>query len=167
MERSWREVGTADVLLLVVDQTIGCGETEQNILRTKPDQVPALIVFNKIDLARDGAEFAIPNYWGYPCVGVSAKTGAGMDSFDNALGTVVGVSASSGEDLFMARERHLDALKLANECIERAMAETQEARLELLAEELRLAQEALGSITGAISSDELLGEIFRRFCIGK
>jgi tRNA modification GTPase len=95
---------------------------------------------------------------------VSAKTGAGLDALRAALLEAAGWS-SRGESVFLARERHLRALELARAHVEAAAA--QAAHWEFFAEELRLAQEALGAITGRVSADELLGEIFSRFCIGK
>jgi len=94
---------------------------------------------------------------------LSAKTGAGLDALRAALLEAVGWS-SRGESVFLARERHLRALELANGHL---AAAGQLAQWEFFAEELRLAQEALGTITGRVSADDLLGEIFSRFCVGK
>jgi len=116
-------------------------------------------VLNKIDLVsgaapgkRDGA------------VHVSAKTGAGLDALRAELLEAAGWNAR-GESVFLARERHLRALEQARARL--AAAAAQDAHWEFFAEELRLAQEALGAITGQVSADDLLGEIFSRFCIGK
>ena len=95
---------------------------------------------------------------------MSAKTGAGLDALRRAILQAAGWSAT-GESAFLARERHLRALATAREHLSSASAQTE--RWELFAEELRLAHEALGSITGAFGADDLLGEIFSRFCIGK
>jgi tRNA modification GTPase len=118
-----------------------------------------LTVVNKIDLVpgvvagRRGNE-----------VYVSAKTGEGIDVLRAAMLEAAGWT-SRGETVFLARERHLRALGIARVHLEAAAA--QAARWELFAEELRLAQEALGEITGSVTADDLLGEIFSRFCIGK
>lgn len=95
---------------------------------------------------------------------MSAKTGEGLGLLHDELLRVAGWSGS-GEDVVLARERHLEALAVASEKLE--LAERQLGRIELCAEELRLAQEALSRITGEFSADDLLGEIFSRFCIGK
>jgi len=97
-------------------------------------------------------------------VWLSAKTGAGIDLLREAVLKTIGWQ-SAGEGLHMARERHLQALKAAREHLQRASGQGQ--RPELFAEELRLAQDALSSITGEFTADDLLGEIFARFCIGK
>jgi len=97
-------------------------------------------------------------------VWVSAKTGAGLDALRHALLEAAGWSGA-GEPVYLARERHLRALVRAQAHLDAAC--TQLAQWELFAEELRLAQEALAEITGEFSADDLLGEIFARFCIGK
>ena len=95
---------------------------------------------------------------------MSAKTGAGMDALRRWLLDVAGWRPH-GEGVFMARERHLIALEEAQECLSAAAHSSQ--AFELIAEDLRLAQKALGRITGEVSADQLLGEIFSCFCVGK
>jgi len=95
---------------------------------------------------------------------ISAKTGAGLDLLRAAILEAAGWT-SRGESVYLARERHLRALAAARAHLEAAAA--QDGQWEFFAEELRLAQEALGEITGRVSADDLLGEIFSRFCIGK
>jgi len=99
---------------------------------------------------------------------LSAKTGEGLDALRRRLLEQVGWHAVP-EGLFIARERHVQALRRTREHIELALlqAEAQPPALDLMAEELRLAHDALGEITGAFTADDLLGEIFSRFCIGK
>ena len=153
MERTHREIGRADVVLVVLE----AGKREP-----PPGALPAaarITVVNKIDLApreapgrRDDVVF------------VSAKTGAGLDALRQAILDAAGWH-SSGEATFLARERHLRALARAEQHL--AAAAGQRTQWEFFAEELRLAQEALGEITGRVSADDLLGEIFARFCIGK
>ena len=116
-------------------------------------------VINKIDL--DGA---LRSGAGPEGVRVSAKTGAGLEALRRAIVEAAGWQ-SRGESVFLARERHLRALARARTHL--AAAGTRLSDWELFAEELRLAQDAFGEITGAVSSDDLLGEIFARFCIGK
>jgi tRNA modification GTPase len=114
------------------------------------------VVYNKVDLVPG---FLAP----MGSVAVSAKTGEGLDLLRAAILRAAGWS-SAGESVFLARERHLRALERARLHLEAASGQTQ---WEFFAEELRLAQVALGSITGEFGADDLLGEIFARFCIGK
>jgi tRNA modification GTPase len=107
----------------------------------------------------------VPGFRAPPgAVAVSAKTGAGLDALRRAILAAVGW-ASTGESVFLARERHLRALEGARAHLEAAGAQL--PRWEFFAEELRLAQVALGAITGEFTAEDLLGEIFSRFCIGK
>lgn len=159
IERTWRAVERADVALLLVDAQHGMGTDEAAILARLPD-IPRLTLHNKIDLtgepprrSADGQEL-----W------LSARSGTGVDLLRARLLELAGWQGA-GEGTFMARSRHLQALGDAAAHLERAR--TLPGQLELFAEELRLAQEALGRITGRFTSDDLLGEIFGRFCIGK
>jgi len=154
MARTRAELAQADVALVVVEA--GGAETSDTPL---PEGVARITVVNKIDLVAGMA----PGKEG-ASVRVSAKTGAGLDALRSAILEAAGWSAR-GETVFLARERHLRALREAHAHLEEAAA--QAAQWEFFAEELRLAQEALGAITGRVSADDLLGEIFARFCIGK
>jgi tRNA modification GTPase len=119
-------------------------------------------VFNKIDLT--GGEPACGGgSAGERWVRISAKTGVGMDLLRQAILDAAGWQAHA-ETVFLARERHLSAL---NEACRHLAAAADSPAAELFAEELRLAHSALASVTGEFSSDDLLGEIFQRFCIGK
>ncbi len=162
ISRTWQAIDRADVLLLVVDAGQGMAAPDRAIVDRLPKRLPRVVVFNKIDLT--GEDAAAASLGGETHVRLSAKTGAGLELLRRALLSVVGWQAT-GEDAFMARERHLVALARAAECLERAAGVTQ--RPELFAEELRLAHRELGAITGEFTSDDLLGEIFSRFCIGK
>ena len=162
VERAWREVGRADVVLLVVDANVGVTAEDREVIERLPTGGARIDVFNKADLvteAQPGARSTEPAQ-----VWVSAKTGAGLDDLRKALLRAAGWQGA-GEGVFLARERHLRALSRARAHLGSAGAEL--ARWELFAEELRLAQAALGEITGEFSPDDLLGEIFARFCIGK
>ncbi len=160
--RTWAAIERADLVLLVVDATVGETQGDRDILARLPGRLPCIRVMNKIDLV--GRAPAVERVDGATVVWLSAKTGAGIERLRQALLDTVGWHGS-GEGLFMARERHLQALGAAQAHLEQA---TQLGRqLELFAEELRLAQEALGAITGEYTADDLLGEIFSRFCIGK
>jgi len=120
-----------------------------------------LQVFNKSD-----APNAAPVPEG--ALSLSAKSGAGLQALRQRLLQQVGWQATP-EGLYIARERHVQALRRTREHLDmaQAVAHQQPPALDLLAEELRLAHDALGEITGAFSADDLLGEIFSKFCIGK
>jgi tRNA modification GTPase len=154
MQRARSELERADVVLVVLDALDARPPAE-----TLPAGGKRITVLNKIDLI-PGA----PAGRREDALHVSAKTGAGLDALRAALLDAAGWS-SRGESVFLARERHLRALDEARSRL--AAAAAQEAQWEFFAEELRLAQEALGLITGRVSADDLLGEIFARFCIGK
>ncbi len=102
-----------------------------------------------------------------PVISLSAKENIGIDSLRNYLKEIVGYSATE-EGAFIARKRHLTALTSANKLIESALEQLKsQSSLELIAEDLRFAQSQLGTITGEFTSDDLLGEIFSNFCVGK
>jgi tRNA modification GTPase len=127
--------------------------------------VPVTLVRNKIDLVGEAPGVAEAD--GRTIVSLSALTGDGIDALRAHLQACAGFRADAPGAL-SARRRHLDALDRARGHLETGWRQLMEAAAgELLAEELRLAQDALGEITGAVSSDRLLGEIFSRFCIGK
>ncbi|MBK6744857.1 MAG: tRNA uridine-5-carboxymethylaminomethyl(34) synthesis GTPase MnmE [Hydrogenophilales bacterium] len=157
--RTWEAVARTDVALLLTDAAHGVGDNERAILARLPD-TPMLTVHNKIDVVDETARLSENRME----VWLSAKTGAGVDLLKRRLLELAGWQAA-GEGSYMARKRHLVALHTAREHL--ASARCQARQLELFAEELRLAQEALGEITGEFSADDLLGEIFSRFCIGK
>ena len=162
IERTWTAIGKADLVVLLLDAAKGEGPADRAILEQLPAGLPRITVMNKIDLL--GRPAATESASGSIKVWLSAKSGAGVDHLRQVLLEAVGWRAD-GEGLFMARERHLQALLQADAHLKRA--KELGGKLELFAEELRLAQEALGSITGEYGSDDLLGEIFSRFCIGK
>lgn len=170
IERTWQSVARADVVLHLGVATPQ-GEAEPGssvdalddaIARRLPPGTLVLRVWNKIDLAGVSAHAHEEGVW------LSARTGAGIELLRAALLRLVGWQGA-GEGLFMARERHLQALREAREHLSEAHAHAQrrDEVLDLFAEELRLAQEALNRITGEFGADDLLGVIFSRFCIGK
>jgi tRNA modification GTPase len=121
-------------------------------------------VRNKIDLTDDAPGLAEASP---PTVNLSAKTGAGLTALQLAICNLAGYR-DLGEGAFTARRRHLEALERAREHFDAGVVALEENNAgELLAEELRLAQRALGEITGTFTSDDLLGRIFSEFCIGK
>ncbi len=160
--RTWSEIGKADVVLLLVDARAGVTKQDLELVARIPQGVKRVFVHNKTDLA--GTAARLEQTQAGASIHLSAKTGAGMDLLRAELLAVAGWQPGA-EDLFMARERHLVALRRAAEHV--AGAGEQFSRPELFAEELRQAQEQLNSITGEFAADDLLGEIFSRFCIGK
>ena len=157
--RTWQAIAQANVALLLVDVQHGLTSVEQNIIAKLPADLPLFTLHNKIDLSNERAGDIEGEIY------ISAKTGDGIPLLRNYLLKAAGWQTSSGS-VFMARARHLSAIREATKHLAQASILPATA-LELLAEELRLAQSALSSITGDFSADDLLGEIFSRFCIGK
>lgn len=160
--RAWTAIGNAELVLMLLDATQGEVAADREIARDLPTGLPRVSVMNKIDLVARAP--AVEQGHSGCTVWLSAKTGEGLDLLRRALLDAVGWTQGA-EGLFMARERHLHALRLAQKHLQQASCET--GTLEILAEELRMSQRALGSITGEFTSEDLLGEIFNRFCIGK
>ncbi len=158
IQRTWAAIDQANAGLLLVDAQHGLTAHEQQIIARLPERLPLLTVHNKADLMPVWPEATGADVY------VSAKTGEGLDLLQDRLLAMAGWQGAESSQ-FMARERHLHALDLADTCL--AEARQQEDYLELLAENLRHAQESLNRITGDFSADDLLGEIFSRFCIGK
>ena len=168
IERAWAEIGGADAVLFLHDLTRAnapeyiaedariASAISQKVLKTGR----VIDVWNKLDAA-PGA--ALP-----AGLALSAKTGAGLQQLRQTLLDVAGWQ-SAPEGVYLARERHVQALRRVDQHLERAntLLALQAQALDLLAEELRLAQNALNEITGEFSSDDLLGVIFSSFCIGK
>ncbi len=168
VERAWNEIDNADRILFLVDsQTTEAVDPE----KIWPDFYHRIhhhdhitVVRNKVDLS--GEQVGIQD-GKVPVVRLSAKDGKGIDILREHLKQCVGFEATT-EGGFMARRRHLEALNLAHQHVETAKQQLlQQQAGELVAEDLRLAQQALGEITGQFSSDDLLGRIFSSFCIGK
>lgn len=159
--RAHQTLSQADMILLLLDASKGMATEDEAILAGLPQGAPRLLVYNKADLLA-GSVPAVRS--DTPSVLVSAKTGIGIEELRNKLLEEVGWRNQEG-GAFMARERHLRALKQARDHLAQAGAVV--TRAELFAEELRLAQRALNEITGEFTPDDLLGEIFSRFCIGK
>jgi tRNA modification GTPase len=162
IERSWQEIAKADVVLQIVDARGGVTPADRGVAARLPAGIERIVVENKSDLAHLGAGRIESQ--GQVHLRVSAKTGEGMNLVHDELLRVAGWQGH-GEDVILARERHLAALDEAARRLELAADNVE--RLELAAEELRLAQNALSAITGEFSADDLLGVIFSRFCIGK
>ncbi|MFI4889485.1 MAG: tRNA uridine-5-carboxymethylaminomethyl(34) synthesis GTPase MnmE [Steroidobacterales bacterium] len=173
IRRAEREMRHADRLLYLVDATTleadalagGASKALSLELAQLPPGIPVTVVFNKIDLL--GLRSTIDTAASPVRMGLSAKTGDGIDMLRSHLKSVAGC-AGGEEGALSARRRHLDALERARAHVTSAADALLKRRAaELFAEDLRLAQRVLGEITGEFTSDDLLGKIFASFCIGK
>jgi tRNA modification GTPase len=162
IERAWQAVEKADLALLLLDsQTSDKDDYHQEILNKLPKGLSVLKVHNKIDLSDQKAGKHGDELY------ISAKHQTGIEALKVELKERMGYQQNS-EDSFIARRRHLHALARTQEFVDNAEAQLVQFNAgELMAEELRLAQDELGQITGRFTSDDLLGEIFSNFCIGK
>ncbi len=177
--RAWGQIEAADAVLLLHDLT-RVGQSDYDAAEREiaaalasrlPARVPVIDIWNKADAGLPGetlAGLAPAGQAPHEPLRLSARTGAGLDALRQRLLELAGWQGG-GEGLYIARERHVQALRQVGEHLELAALHIaqQAAALDLLAEELRLAQNALNGITGAFSSDDLLGVIFSSFCIGK
>jgi tRNA modification GTPase len=158
IRRARKALASADAVLWIQDAN---EPLQKEIGEDAPAGAGVIVVRNKIDMTDDAPGLVDDILY------VSAKTGAGIDALQERLRRAAGYR-DLGEGAFTARKRHVDALRRAAGHFETGRKALEESKAgELLAEELRLAQEALGEITGAVSSDDLLGRIFSEFCIGK
>lgn len=160
--RTYRALENAQVALLLVDVAHDIGDEEKSILTHLPQEIAKIWVHNKIDVTQESAKNV--QKVNETHIYLSAKTGEGVDLLKQHLLYLAGYQQNA-EGVFMARARHLDALKQVDAHLQQA--QNLMLQSELIAEELRLAQEALSSITGEFTPDDLLGEIFSKFCIGK
>lgn len=162
IERSWQEIEKADLVLHLVDARTGVTPADRSITTRLPSGTRRVVIHNKCDLAQQEAK-----RWeegGSTHLAISAKMNLGIDLLHDLLLEKAGWQGH-GEDVILARERHLEALAEASERLDLALGQLRQ--IELCAEELRLTQDALSRITGEFTPDDLLGEIFSRFCIGK
>jgi tRNA modification GTPase len=169
--RAWDQIAGADAVLFLLDltraHTAGYADADEAIARSLKEKLPSgvvvLDVWNKVDAAPDAKPRVSPGQ-----LHLSAKTGLGLDTLRRRLLELAGWQPTA-EGVYIARERHVQALRRVQTHLLEAAAllGAPSPALELLAEELRLAQNALNEITGEFSSDDLLGVIFSRFCIGK
>lgn len=160
--RTWRAVESANIALLLLDATHGITEVEKSILDRLPSDLSKIWVHNKIDLRAESP--SLKEIDGEMHIFISAKKGDGVDLLKGHLLKMAGWQTTS-EGVFMARTRHLEAIAEVESFLNQALQSIQQA--ELVAENLRAAQTALSSITGEFTPDDLLGEIFSKFCIGK
>ena len=157
IRRAREALANADAVLLIQDAT----DTAHDLREALPEGVPVTVVHNKIDLSGDAPGLVGGDVW------LSAQTGEGIEALRQRIRELAGYEGR-GEGAFTARRRHIRALRRAAghfDAGRRALDETR--AVELLAEELRLSQQALGEITGAFTADDLLCKIFSEFCIGK
>ncbi len=165
IERARTAMARADRVLFVIDDSVTGASPMEEVLQQVPANISYTKVYNKIDLT-DRAP-GVSETHGIVAVALSAKTGAGMEQLRVHLKQCMGFQPA-GEGGFIARRRHLDAIERARRHIAAGHRELTDRRAgELLAEELRRAQQALGEITGEFSSEDLLARIFSSFCIGK
>ena len=171
--RAWDEIAGADAVLFLhdlsradaIDYIAAEDDIQRTLARKVPKNIPVVDVWNKLDCAAGEAAPAHPER---PAVHLSARTGQGLDGLRKLLLDVAGWQ-SAAEGVYIARARHIEALRAVDAHLMEAAAQLESDRpaLDLLAEELRLAQNALNTITGEFTSDDLLGVIFSSFCIGK
>ncbi|MDO4697072.1 MAG: tRNA uridine-5-carboxymethylaminomethyl(34) synthesis GTPase MnmE [Pasteurellaceae bacterium] len=169
IKRAWDEIEQADQVLLMIDSQQSQGTDFQtewaDFLQKLPKNLPLAVIRNKVDLTGEQESLSEEN--GFTVIRLSAQTKVGVDLLREHLKKSMGYQSST-EGGFIARRRHLVALETAAEHLERGHVQlTQFFAGELLAEELRLVQNALSEITGQFTSDDLLGNIFSSFCIGK
>ncbi len=162
IRRAWAEIEKADKILLLIDAR----ETEDSeLLAALPSHIDITKIYNKIDLL--GIAPKIEQHQHQSEIYLSIKTGAGLELLTEHLKQSVDFNANT-ENVFIARRRHIEALNQGYESVSNALIQLQTSLAgELVAEDLRLAQNSLAEITGQFSSDDLLGKIFSSFCIGK
>ena len=165
IEKTWESAKNAHLAMVLVDATTGVSEYEKDIVSKLSKNIEILWVYNKIDLI-DG-EPKVTEHNNHKAIYISAKLDLGIDLLREALREILlgSLAYSSNDTIYIARSRHIDALNTVKACVIKGL--THKNSSELLAEELMLAQNALSSITGEFSSDDLLGKIFSEFCIGK
>lgn len=173
IERAWQAINGADRVLFVVDSTQSDAIDPHTIwpdfMTRLPDGMPVTVIRNKADLSEQpvGVQQVNSEHGTFTVIGLSASTSEGVDLLRQHLADTMGLDTTS-EGQFIARRRHLEALAVAKMHVLAGKAQLEDNLAgELLAEELRLAHDALCEITGEFTSDDLLGKIFSSFCIGK
>ncbi len=169
--RAWDEITQADRILLMVDATTTDHTEPHDIwpdfIDRLPASAPVTVIRNKVDLSRETVGLTDQPEQAAPVIRLAAKSAEGLDVLRDHLKQCMGF-ASTTEGGFLARRRHLDALERARDSLLQGQGQLEGYGAgELLAEDLRAAQDALGEITGHLSPDDLLGKIFSSFCIGK
>lgn len=171
IKRAWKEITEADLVLLVIDATKtfdpDTNELVTAIKNVNGNSLNLILVFNKTDLAEHSSVHEEELLRAYSCVHLSAKSGQGIDLLKTALKDFAGLNTTV-EGGFISRRRHLDALEKSRGFLSSALEQMTSSKAgELVAEDMREAHLALEVITGKYTSDDLLGEIFSSFCIGK
>jgi tRNA modification GTPase len=162
IRRAWAEIEKADKILLLIDAR---ADEDPELLTSLPSHIDITKIYNKIDLLGIAPE--IKQHGHQSDIYLSIKTGQGMELLTEHLKQSVDFNSDT-ENVFIARRRHLEALNQAYQSVSNALNQLQTSLAgELVAEDLRLAQNSLAEITGQFSSDDLLGKIFSSFCIGK
>lgn len=169
IQRAWEEIHKADRILLMVDsQSVNSNDPNDiwpEFMSQLTSQDHLTLVRNKVDLTKESTGYEECN--GLPVISLSAKTNDGIDALTTHLKNVMGFDSTT-EGGFIARRRHIEALEKANGFLDAGFEQLHGYGAgELLAEDLKEAQQALSEITGAFTSDDLLGRIFGSFCIGK
>jgi len=165
IEKTWLSLEKGHIALFLVEASKGITEYEKSILERLPEDIKRIWIFNKIDLIKGKAK--IEQLDNDQIVYMSAKTGEGLDLLKQVILNIIGFqeNVEGNQNRFIARKRHLEALENVYQSIQNAQLNI--ASAEIVAEELTVAQKHLSSITGEFTSDDLLGEIFSKFCIGK
>jgi len=165
IKRAWNEIEKADHVLLMLDDQLGFTQKEQDIIAQLPPSLEVTTIHNKIDLSgKSPGKELVENHMH---IYLSAAKNLGLDLLKTHLKGVMGFKGET-EGLFLARRRHIDALERARNSVENGYSQFMSHQAgELLAEDLRQAQQALNEITGEFDNEDLLGEIFSSFCIGK
>lgn len=168
ISRSWDEISHADVVLHLMDATQPHSHLDEKIDNKRSRQSVVLQVLNKQDLLTNSSVLTDSTVNGSDAIYISAKTGAGLEQLQSRLLEIAGWNPGQ-ESPWLARQRHIDSLEQSRMhlLIAQEHASENDRVLDLFAEELRLAHDSLGKITGKMTPDDLLGEIFSRFCIGK
>jgi tRNA modification GTPase len=165
IEKTWSSLEKGHIALFLVEVSKGITDYEKSILDRLPKEIKRIWIFNKIDLVKSEAKIEQVN--NDQIVYLSAKTGEGVGLLKKVILNTIGFEegGEGNQNKFIARKRHLEALDKVHQSLQCAQLNISSA--ELVAEELTIAQRYLSSITGSFSSDDLLGEIFSKFCIGK
>jgi len=169
IERAWQEIEKADRVLLMQDSSTDNNLNIQSVwpefFEKLPKNIAVTVIRNKADISQVTTGYSENN--NQPLITLSAVTGEGIDALKDHLKSIMGYQGST-EGGFMARRRHLVALAQAHQHLQVGLEQLESyVAGEILAEELRLCQQALNQITGEFTNDDLLGQIFSSFCIGK
>lgn len=165
IRRAWAALAQAEIALYLIDDRTGISAADEALIALLPAQAHLLVLANKCDLSGRSAQRY--THAARDTIRLSAAEGSGVELLIDAIREIAGVAHTS-EGVFSARARHVDALQRALAHVGAARARLdQHVTPELAAEELRLVQNVLGEITGAVTSDDLLGRVFSQFCIGK